>query len=1187
MSEYVYNPSKKVTELLSNYLEFDPEQLKLGIWSGDLSLNDVSLRQDAVYPLLNKHLNAAAPGLHARPPMRFKLVRGTIGSLEMKIPWKRLVWGSGQVNVKLRNVVLVVSLESYEETEQRLKGSGEDTDELFPDISDSKEVSVAEEGDVSQVPKALERQFKQKRLREAERRQLQGRLTASWLEHSRKKDRENIERILARDRPEDEQVGHIDTWLKSAVKDFFWRFYAGLAMNVENLKIILVQDGVEVGLIMPSIQVKSSNETGLHASMHETSDDSSTGGKADVNASFQSEYDDGEHVDKSIKFLGVGVYIRAIPRMPKSRESHHFATDVATKEFVLRPVDFVFEYTFFYPHPPEKRKRRSSVKQGEDQTATTVGSGDLSVSEGSSKRRRGKREKMIVQAQAEVSRPSAIRLASAVTPTRASATASNPRPDTIQNRAATVGARLQAPLHRRRQSMAFSTPIQQQPQEQVMRSTVFETVAPDMALPLVRPDNIAGAYIAASGASSQLTARFDSKLSIGSIEVVCSSRHYELFSSLVATSHRVRNGRPSRSIGSVIDGAVAMQRALTVSTPLKGSTGKANASPSSSTPRNNKSQPHEVRLRLQSVWSERSDLVRLWWRYALRAVIWELRQRERLRKTFHRAFLSFSWDRQQYRRKEYVDVYIASRLDKRQRTDLSFLSQEHDETLLAIEDELTVEQILLYRSLARAVYVRGGNSMPESILELRDSMSPQHDLDDSLASSGIDNDAAPLALASLRDAPSLLALLERMCSTARKRREAGMNDELPPFEMSPTRVGAGRIGQHTTLDESTAAPTVDTRPGRTGRKRAFQIAPLLKSAAGNHSLMISFSMEIRKLEFSVVQESDFLLDSGPPSLTSAESDESERGEESSDVSGLTDDQRFFGEDGEGQSHIATEEIEEVPIASSTDFLIFSAPENVLLRVIVYPVTLTVFARGGGARNVNLTVGSVVALGDGGDRALLSVGAITKGGPVPQVGLRFGSSRSVSNNDWRSSDVTDALAMSLVVSRSVSTLQCDTTVVKAQLQPVLLGKLRRFLRLRSVACPRELLEKNALEEVRAFVLDQNRSMPLSAVDCSIRVHGFEVKVPVQSASGSASSDEPTPHGLTIRAGIVELYSGSAIGALSMTTALDSMHGTFDNGQGRTRSLRMLNIDERTSFRSSILSRHWVSCSLRSPDASNVY
>ena len=51
MASYVYNPSQKVTELLSKYLEFDSDALDVGVWSGDLSLKNVNLKREAIHPL--------------------------------------------------------------------------------------------------------------------------------------------------------------------------------------------------------------------------------------------------------------------------------------------------------------------------------------------------------------------------------------------------------------------------------------------------------------------------------------------------------------------------------------------------------------------------------------------------------------------------------------------------------------------------------------------------------------------------------------------------------------------------------------------------------------------------------------------------------------------------------------------------------------------------------------------------------------------------------------------------------------------------------------------------------------------------------------------------------------------------------------------------------------------------------
>ena len=121
MTSYMYNPSAKVTELLSKFLEFDPEQLELGIWSGDLSLKNVNLRKDAVNPLLNE--TAMKPHMKPlkRAPLHLNLVSGKVGHMRMKIPWKKLVWGQDAVRLEISDVMIVLSLQSREETERQKK----------------------------------------------------------------------------------------------------------------------------------------------------------------------------------------------------------------------------------------------------------------------------------------------------------------------------------------------------------------------------------------------------------------------------------------------------------------------------------------------------------------------------------------------------------------------------------------------------------------------------------------------------------------------------------------------------------------------------------------------------------------------------------------------------------------------------------------------------------------------------------------------------------------------------------------------------------------------------------------------------------------------------------------------------------------------------------------------------------
>jgi hypothetical protein len=67
----------------------------------------------------------------------------------------------------------------------------------------------------------------------------------------------------------------------------------------------------------------------------------------------------------------------------------------------------------------------------------------------------------------------------------------------------------------------------------------------------------------------------------------------------------------------------------------------------------------QLRLELPVARNERSEVVKKWWRYAHGVVVWELRQRKKLRKNFQDKYLSFSWERQRYKRREYIDLYIA------------------------------------------------------------------------------------------------------------------------------------------------------------------------------------------------------------------------------------------------------------------------------------------------------------------------------------------------------------------------------------------------------------------------------------------------------------------------------------------------------------------------------------------------
>jgi len=420
----------------------------------------------------------------------------------------------------------------------------------------------------------------------------------------------------------------------------------------------------------------------------------------------------------------------------------------------------------------------------------------------------------------------------------------------------------------------------------------------------------------------------------------------------------------------------------------------------------------------------------------------------------------------------YIHVHLNKTGDSK--GELQALKNE----LLAIEDELAVEQIIIYRSLARAVFVRGGNQMPKSILELHDE---SRDLAKKVSSpSGSKGKTGFRSVKkSSNEFPSVLLLMEKQGEIARNRSKAGSEDPLPQYlaQLSSGQVGIGLNRLSSLHDETTIAHTIDTGAVRIARKKAFQLSDM--SVTGKNGMLISFSMSMEKLEIVVVEEVDsFRGYAGPPSLTPA-SESSESGSKLalSDVSVLTDDKRFF-QDGEDQEVVEEEGTDEPPVMSSTDFLIFQVPENVLVRIAVSPVEFSILARSGGSQNINVKVGEVFVL-DGDDKHLFSIGVTSKkDAPVPEIEVGRKSQR----DDLKTLDAADAVSLSLVMNKSGNILQCDTSPVRVQLEIEVLKKLQDFYNQPSAIFPGQVISPSPQEQVRLYILRQSTG-PMSNLNCS--------------------------------------------------------------------------------------------------------
>lgn len=76
---------------MGEYIEnFNSDNLKIGIWSGEVSIQNVRLRADAI-----KKLNL---------PLKIKYSR--LGCLKMSIPWSSL--GSSKIDILIEGLELIV-----------------------------------------------------------------------------------------------------------------------------------------------------------------------------------------------------------------------------------------------------------------------------------------------------------------------------------------------------------------------------------------------------------------------------------------------------------------------------------------------------------------------------------------------------------------------------------------------------------------------------------------------------------------------------------------------------------------------------------------------------------------------------------------------------------------------------------------------------------------------------------------------------------------------------------------------------------------------------------------------------------------------------------------------------------------------------------------------------------------------
>lgn len=742
-----------MTDILSKYLEFDPEQLKLGIWSGNLSITDVELKKDAMYPLLN---GASLPSQNGKPPLNLKLVKGTVGHMRIRIPWKRLVWGQGDVKLQISDVTISVGYESREETAAR----------NLPEENEPQEENETEE---SEEEKSKMRDLKQEWLREAERCQLRGAPLPTMQDVLHENTDEETNKASGQSLSAS-KTGRLDNWLKSTTESFAWRFVAGLDASIRNVRVVIVQDGVEIGTVFHSMDIVP-RSLDINSIVEREKEDSEQSSHADPTLATpppdvvpEGEYDDGEHLDKIVKLQGFGVFVRLEDKTNTTPKTLRFSASVGADDYILRPTQGDLAISIFDPYPPTKQKKKTIPSIEEEPTTPTTAT-DTVDSVTTSKSRRSKREKRPLlsdgtpttapsetqgsvpesdgkapkQLRPALKRPEGLSLSTrqfslAKAPTAAGA--NRPKSNTVDFFGPTGGnhSRKASAVSRANLSRVIST--DQRSRTSNMTGTLQNLNRLDDS------STVHSTTVAPGG--PVLSPSLDLHLSFGDVSAMFSSNHYKLILEFSSTVERMKNGRPDKSIASGLDGfgpdkkralyvdalasdvknledpALASQlpRPKSISQQRAQTTGSIDVS--SPSPQRVKLQLH---LELPSNRDKTERVIRSWWNYAYSAVLYEIRQRRIEESSFGAKCIQFDWEKQTSKRKEYVELYIAARLEpssvlRSMELKVKLGNKSPEEELLRIEDELPVEQILLYRSIARSLRVRGMKKMPDSVLKI-------------------------------------------------------------------------------------------------------------------------------------------------------------------------------------------------------------------------------------------------------------------------------------------------------------------------------------------------------------------------------------------------------------------------------------------------------------------------------------
>ena len=672
------NPSKKLTDFLSSYLEFDEEKLDFGIWSGDLSLRQVKIHKNAFQSILKPPKAVPAdPNLSTFEDLHdldISLVSGTIGELKLKIPWKNLVLGvASKVDIELTNVNILLKFENHAVS----TGKWDASSILH---NGAKLKSAKTEPVLSEEEHQQKVYDKQELIAQAERCLLDTvPLPLQDLPESEEPDPKSTSQQTSTKKKQTSKLRILlQKFVSYIATSIGFRLWKGLHVRIRNVRIGFVQDDVEFGIVINEINLND--------------DQSKIASIKTNNIGKISNVTNKYSIAKLIKIQDVGIFIRHFGLSRKSRKTKANEKTSRIQSLLSNPInpdDFIIQQfnceAKIYLSPENNNEISGDRVKGLKE--------DKSLSKNSI--------------------PPVLHLQRNEIAHESDHDNETDKPHIPHKGSDEISS---FPL---KEILFHDDSSSKAHVEQVSETaTCRGSITKNIEVTNKSSEN-------KSSDNDQNTESFNTKnihgkealpqlvinIQINQIVSLLASQHFERIQDLIHGIGRLKEGKPKIRIRSLLP------QVDSVSPQMK---------------KYGKKIPLSLRRYASDHWSTNvptigigtTEVVRSWWHYAFINVLFELRKTKRLANKFREdlSLSRFDWNKQKCHRKQYIDLYTQLRLKKHsgnnnqnEETDTTNGNSNGEMILSEIEFQLPVEQILLYRYLARSIHLGLKSQMADII----------------------------------------------------------------------------------------------------------------------------------------------------------------------------------------------------------------------------------------------------------------------------------------------------------------------------------------------------------------------------------------------------------------------------------------------------------------------------------------